>query len=90
MIRQKMDSLSFELLAHMMTRMTHWLDSHDSLARWLAVCQDPQVDRLGNIIIYYNTMQKKYPSVIFSTQTAILWVDLVVLCSPIFSLLHNI
>ena len=47
MIRQKMDSLSFELLsrmAHMMTRMTrmtHWLDSHDSLARWLAVCQDP-------------------------------------------------
>ena len=48
MIRQKMDSLSFELLsrmAHMMTRMTrmtHWLDSHDSLARWLAVCQDPK------------------------------------------------
>ena len=48
MIRQKMDSLSFELLsrmAHMMTRMTrmtHWLDSHDSLARWLAVCQDPE------------------------------------------------
>ena len=48
MIRQKMDSLSFELLsrmAHMMTRMTrmtHWLDSNDSLARWLAVCQDPQ------------------------------------------------
>ena len=51
MIRQKMDSLSFELLsrmAHMMTRMTrmtHWLDSHDShdsLARWLAVCQDTQ------------------------------------------------
>ena len=47
MIRQKMDSLSFELLsrmAHMMTRMTrmtHWLDSHDSLARWLTVCQDP-------------------------------------------------
>ena len=47
MIRQKMDSLSFELLsrmAHMMTRMTrmtHRLDSHDSLARWLAVCQDP-------------------------------------------------
>ena len=46
MIRQKMDSLSFELLsrmAHMMTRMTrmtHWLDS---LARWLAVCQDPIV-----------------------------------------------
>ena len=23
------------------TRMTRWLDSHDSLARWLAVCQDP-------------------------------------------------
>ena len=46
MIRQKMDSLSFELLsrmAHMMTRMTHWLDSHDSLARWLAVCQDPTI-----------------------------------------------
>ena len=49
MIRQKMDSLSFELLsrmAHMMTRMTrmtHWLDSNDSLARWLAVCQDPKV-----------------------------------------------
>ena len=48
MIRPKMDSLSFELLsrmAHMMTRMTrmtHWLDSHDSLARWLAVCQDRQ------------------------------------------------
>ena len=47
MNRQKMDSLSFELLsrmAHMMTRMTrmtHWLDSHDSLALWLAVCQDP-------------------------------------------------
>ena len=47
MNRQKMDSLSFELLsrmAHMMTRMTrmtHWLDSNDSLARWLAVCQDP-------------------------------------------------
>ena len=44
MIRQKMDSLSFELLsrmAHKMTRMTHWLDSHDSLARWLAVCLDP-------------------------------------------------
>ena len=43
MIRQKMDSLSFELLHMMtrMTRMTHWLDSHDSLARWLAVCQDP-------------------------------------------------
>ena len=47
MIRQKMDSLSFELLsrmAHMMTRMTRmtrWLDSHDSLPRWLAVCQDP-------------------------------------------------
>ena len=49
MIRQKMDSLSFELLsrmAHMMTRMTrktHWLDSHvlthDSLARWLAGSQ---------------------------------------------------
>ena len=45
MNRQKMDSLSFELLsrmAHMMTRMTrmtHWLDSNDSLARWLAVCQ---------------------------------------------------
>ena len=42
MIRQKMDSLSFELLsrmAHMMTRMTrmtHWLDSHDSLARSLS------------------------------------------------------
>ena len=53
MIRQKMDSLSFELLsrmAHMMTRMTrmtHWLDSHDSLARWLAVCQDPC--KLGGI-----------------------------------------
>ena len=52
MIRQKMDSLSFELLsrmAHMMTRMTrmtHWLDSHDSLARWLAVCQDPRLDFL--------------------------------------------
>ena len=49
MIRQKMDSLSFELLsrmAHMMTRMTrmtHLLDSHDSLARWLAVCQDPHI-----------------------------------------------
>ena len=47
MIRQKMDSLSFELLSRMahtmtrMTRMTHWLESHDSLARWLAVCQDP-------------------------------------------------
>ena len=45
MIRQKMDSFSFELLsrmAHMMTRMTrmtHWLDSHDSLARWLAGSQ---------------------------------------------------
>ena len=29
---------------HMMTRMTRmtpWLDSHDSLARWLAVCQGP-------------------------------------------------
>ena len=42
MIRQKMDSLSFELLsrmAHMMarmTRMTHWLDSHDG---WLAGSQ---------------------------------------------------
>ena len=42
MICQKMDSLSFELLsrmAHMMTRMTrmtHWLDSHDSLARSLS------------------------------------------------------
>ena len=42
MIRQKMDSLSFELLsrmAHMMTRMTrmtHWLDSNDSLARSLS------------------------------------------------------
>ena len=49
MIRQKMDSLSFELLsrmAHMMThmtRMTQWLDSNDSLARWLAVCQDPNL-----------------------------------------------
>ena len=44
MNRQKMDSLSFELLsrmAHMMTRMTHWLDSNDSLARWLAVCKHP-------------------------------------------------
>ena len=32
-------------MAHMMTRMTRmtrWLDSHDSLARWLAVCQDPR------------------------------------------------
>lgn len=29
-------------------------------------------------------MQKKYPLVIFSTQTAILRADLVVLCSPIF------
>ena len=53
MIRQKMDSLSFELLsrmAHMMTRMTrmtHWLDSHDSLARWLAVCQDPIAGECG-------------------------------------------
>ena len=28
-------------MAHMMTRMTRWLNSHDSLARWLAVCQDP-------------------------------------------------
>ena len=28
-------------MAHMMTRMTRWLDSQDSLARWLAVCQDP-------------------------------------------------
>ena len=28
-------------MARMMTRMTRWLDSHDSLARWLAVCQDP-------------------------------------------------
>ena len=28
-------------MAHM-TRMTRWLDSHDSLARWLAVCQDPK------------------------------------------------
>ena len=31
-------------MAHMMTRMTRmtrWLDSHDSLARWLTVCQDP-------------------------------------------------
>ena len=27
-------------MAHMTTRMTRWLDSHDSLARWLAVCQD--------------------------------------------------
>ena len=27
----------------MMTRMTRWLDSHESLARWLAVCQDPPV-----------------------------------------------
>ena len=26
----------------LMTRMTRWLDSHDSLARRLAVCQDPQ------------------------------------------------
>ena len=24
-----------------MTCMTRWLHSHDSLARWLAVCQDP-------------------------------------------------
>ena len=42
MIRQKMDSLSFELLSRMahnmahkmtrMTRMTYWHDSHDSLA----------------------------------------------------------
>ena len=41
MIRQKMDSLSFELLsrmAHMMTRMTHMTRS---LARWLTVCRDP-------------------------------------------------
>ena len=57
MIRQKMDSLSFELLsrmAHMMTRMTrmtHWLDSHDSLARWLAVCQDPR-----KMMSLYNNM----------------------------------
>ena len=32
-------------MAHMMTRMTRmtrWLDSHDSLARWLAACQDPK------------------------------------------------
>ena len=35
-------------MAHMMTcmtRMTRSLDSHDSLARWLAVCQDPLVNR---------------------------------------------
>ena len=34
--------------AHMMTRMTgmtRLLDSHDSLARWLAVCQDPCIFR---------------------------------------------
>ena len=58
MIRQKMDSLSFELLsrmAHMMTRMTrmtritHWLDSNDSLARWLAVCQDPFLQVMENL-----------------------------------------
>ena len=30
-------------MAHMMTRMTRWLDSHDSLARWLTVCQDPNI-----------------------------------------------
>ena len=65
MIRQKMDSLSFELLsrmAHMMThmtRMTQWLDSNDSLARWLAVCQDPyntdkvsKSQRLFNVDLY--------------------------------------
>ena len=37
-------------MAHMMTRMTRitrWLDSHDSLARRLAVCQDP----IGNISV---------------------------------------
>ena len=28
-------------MAHMMTRMTRWLDSHDSLARWLAVLSRP-------------------------------------------------
>ena len=53
--------------AHMMTRMTGMtrsLDSHDSLARWLAVCQDPCIfyldqfktfpitNRLGHVIQY--------------------------------------
>ena len=41
----RLDRLLLSRMAHMMTRMTrmtHWLDSHDSLARWLAVCQDPE------------------------------------------------
>ena len=56
MIRQKMDSLSFELLsrmAHMMTRMTrmtHWLDSHDSLARWLAGSQFVKTRTVGSLV----------------------------------------
>jgi len=39
---RKMDwELTSVSLGSMMTRMTRWLNSHDSLARWLAVCQDP-------------------------------------------------
>ena len=41
-------------MAHMMTRMTRWLDSHDSLARWLAVCQDPPME--GESILNYGVV----------------------------------
>ena len=48
-------------MAHMMTRMTRmtrWLDSHDSLARWLAVCQDPNrgaITRHGKPFLFQPT-----------------------------------
>ena len=50
-------------MAHMMTRMTRmtrWLDSHDSLARWLAVCQDPQENGMYEYnVVEYNVVNLK-------------------------------
>ena len=56
-------------MAHMMTRMTRmtrWLDSHDSLARWLAVCQDPRftLDKLAICLkVCFNSKRGFHPTV---------------------------
>ena len=59
-------------MAHMMTRMTRmtgWLDSHDSLARWLAVCQDPhhlRVSKRGRFLLGMMTNCYSFLSLILS------------------------
>ena len=76
-------------MAHMMTRMTritHWLDSHDSLARWLAGSQLMSRPLVTNTKKFKGLKLKKSSGRLLATN----WRNIVTKCKFLVASLYNV